>query len=89
MWIRQLKRLNQGLQPAQRQVVSQNPWRPDQESVDWEVLSRTMLGREGPSSPPPVPMKLYMEETTKEEKMTRMAILQREVDRLGADLENV
>jgi len=34
-------------------------------------------------------MKLYMEETTKEEKMTRMAILQREVDRLRADLENV
>jgi hypothetical protein len=34
-------------------------------------------------------MKLYMEETTKEEKMTWMAILQREVDRLRADLENV
>ena len=68
--------------------------------MDWEVLSRTMSDREGPSSPPPVarrvrdpeavePMKLYMEETTKEEKMTRMAILQREVDRLRADLENV
>jgi hypothetical protein len=28
-------------------------------------------------------------ETTKEEKMTWMAILQREVDRLRADLENV
>jgi hypothetical protein len=59
-----------------------------------------MSDREGPSSPPPVarrvqdpeavePMKLYMEETTKEEKMTWMAILQREVDRLRADLENV
>lgn len=80
-----------------RQVVSQNPWRPDQESVDWEVPSRTMSER---SSPPPLtkrvrnpetaePMKLHMEETTKEEKMTRMAILQREVDRLRADLENV
>eukprot|EP00435_Cladocopium_sp_Y103_P043032 s2366_g12.t1 len=83
-----------------RQVVSQSPWRPDQEAVDWEVLSRTMSEKGSPMNSVPVakrvrdpedaePMKLQLDETSKEEKMTRMAILRREIDRLQADLEDV
>ena len=82
-----------------RNLVLQNPWRPDQDSVDWEVLSRTMSEKDSASSLNPgtkrgrdqeggEPMKLHLEEISKEEKMTRMAILQREVDQLRADLEN-
>ena len=33
-----------------RNLVLQNPWRPDQDSVDWEVLSRTMSEKDSASS---------------------------------------